>query len=1370
MERGALTESLSETLALFDESGEPRTTTELAAELDLGRRSTYDRLERLVDRGRLRTKKVGANARVWWRGRNEAGFAEPDWPLAAESLIDDVLDGVAVGIFVLDENFDVAWINETTERYFGLDRSNVIGRDKRTLVEDTIASAIEDGDAFADTVLATYDDNVDTEHFECHVEGDGERAERWLEHRSKPIESGAYAGGRVELYYDVTERVESERSHRADREEFESLVDAVDEYAIYTMDPDGTIRTWNPGIRRIKGYEAEEVVGERFSMFYTEPDREGRVPERNLAMAARNGSYEETGWRVRADGTRFWADVTITPIRTEDGDLEGFAKVTRDMTDYRERERQLRGERDFNRQILETAPASIFVLDGEGDVVVANDRFREQLGVTDPAAELSIGDLTIYDENGDFVPPAERPYRTVFETGETTTNWKCRVELPDGTDMWVRLNVAPISSDGTIDRAVVAAQDVTQMHRQERRLERQRDELEAELDDVFTRIDDAFYALDSELRFVHVNEEAEQLLGRSAEELVGRNVWNAFPAAADLQIKAEYERAMATQESVAFEVYFPPLTSWFEVNAYPSPDGLSVYFRDVTGRKERQQELKRYETIVETMQDGVYVVDEDGRFSQVNDAYTEMVGRPRAELLGSHVSSVIDDDSILERAQQLQAELERGERSEASLEAELVGADGDRIVGEATFALAETESGTERIGVVRDVTERRERERELERYETIVETISDGVYALDADERFVMANDAFLEMTGYDRAELMGRHASVVHSDAINETAANQASNVASDEQDGAVLEFELVTCDGETLPVESRFGPYQYSSEEYGRCGVVRDISARKEYERYLEDAKAQLEAATEAGAVGTFEWSIQDDVLVAGPSLAKTFGIDPAAAREGISIDRFMERIHPDDRERVERAIQEAIDERGSYEEEYRAEGADGEFRWVIARGEVECDEDGTPVTFPGALTDITQRKRAELELERQRERLAAVNNLNKVVRRITDAVIEQSTREEIERTVCERLAESDSYLFAWIGEVDGGSDTLQLRTEAGVEGYLDDVTITVDPDDERSQGPTGRALLTGEMQVTQNVQADERYDPWREDVEQYGFASSAAIPIVHDGTTYGVLNVYAERPNAFAGEEGEVMAQLGEIVGHAIAAAERKRALMSDELVEVDFHRDRILDTFGVEMDADHRISLDHSVPLGDDEFLVYGSVSEGAVDTLEAIAASLDHWDEVTVHATGDPRHFELRMSDPPVLSTVASLGGYVDGAALEDGALDLRVHLAPSVDVRQVIDAVTDTYPSAEMRRRRQITRPADDPQRLQRRLVSDLTDRQRATLEAAYHAGFFEWPRNASGEEVAESLGVASPTFHQHLRKAEGKVFDALLDPEEASG
>ncbi|HET9763885.1 MAG TPA: CHASE3 domain-containing protein, partial [Casimicrobiaceae bacterium] len=132
-------------------------------------------------------------------------------------------------------------------------------------------------------------------------------------------------------------RAESARSSSEQR--FRLLVDGVADHAIYTLDPKGNVADWNAGAERIKGYKAEDIVGHHFSRFYTAEDRQAGVPARALETALREGQYEAEGWRVRKDGSRFWASATISPLRDASGEEIGFAKITRDVT--RQREQQL---------------------------------------------------------------------------------------------------------------------------------------------------------------------------------------------------------------------------------------------------------------------------------------------------------------------------------------------------------------------------------------------------------------------------------------------------------------------------------------------------------------------------------------------------------------------------------------------------------------------------------------------------------------------------------------------------------------------------------------------------------------------------------------------------------------------------------------------------------------------------------------------------------------------------------------------------------------------------------------------------------------------------------------------------------------------
>jgi PAS domain S-box-containing protein len=125
-------------------------------------------------------------------------------------------------------------------------------------------------------------------------------------------------------------------------DQFRLLVASVRDYAIFMLDPAGHVRTWNAGAQAIKGYTEAQIVGQHFSVFYTQPDRDRRHPDHELEVASREGRFEEEGWRVRRDGETFWANVVITALRDDDGTLVGFAKVTRDLTERRAAQEALR--------------------------------------------------------------------------------------------------------------------------------------------------------------------------------------------------------------------------------------------------------------------------------------------------------------------------------------------------------------------------------------------------------------------------------------------------------------------------------------------------------------------------------------------------------------------------------------------------------------------------------------------------------------------------------------------------------------------------------------------------------------------------------------------------------------------------------------------------------------------------------------------------------------------------------------------------------------------------------------------------------------------------------------------------------------------
>ncbi|WP_049983438.1 HAMP domain-containing sensor histidine kinase [Halorubrum sp. BV1] len=180
-----------------------------------------------------------------------------------------------------------------------------------------------------------------------------------------------------------------------------------------------------------------------------------------------------------------------------------------------------------------------------------------------------------------------------------------------------------------------------------------------------------------------------------------------------------------------------------------------------------------------------------------------------------------------------------------------------------------------------------------------------------------------------------------------------------------------------------------------------------------------------------------------------------------------------------------------------------------------------------------------------KQQERRLNVETRILDTVREIHRGIVTAETQSSLEQHVCETLAESEPYLFAWIGNLNASTGEVVPRVAAGIgDEYLDSITINVD-DEATAHGPTAKAIRTGEPHGTQNIREDPEYEPWRDEAIEYGFQSSLAVPIVYQDTTYGVLNIYANRLNAFNDREQDTLAELGETFGHAIHTIHEEQA---------------------------------------------------------------------------------------------------------------------------------------------------------------------------------------------------------------------------------
>jgi PAS domain S-box-containing protein len=254
---------------------------------------------------------------------------------------------------------------------------------------------------------------------------------------------------------------------------FELLVNSVTDYAIYMLDADGYVATWNPGARRFKGYEAEEIIGRHFSTFFTEEDRAAGIPARALEAAAREGRFEAEGWRVRKDGTRFWVNAVLDPIRDESGELLGFAKITRDDTDKREAALALQeSERRFRTLVQGVKDYALYMLDPDGRVSNWNTGAETIKGYK---ADEIVGQhfSRFYTEEDRARGEPERALATAIAEGKYEKEaWRVR---KDGTRFWASIVLDPIHDEqGRLIGFAKITRDITERRRAAEELEEAR--------------------------------------------------------------------------------------------------------------------------------------------------------------------------------------------------------------------------------------------------------------------------------------------------------------------------------------------------------------------------------------------------------------------------------------------------------------------------------------------------------------------------------------------------------------------------------------------------------------------------------------------------------------------------------------------------------------------------------------------------------------------------------------------------------------------------------------------------------------------------------------------------------------------------------
>jgi PAS domain S-box-containing protein len=773
------------------------------------------------------------------------------------------------------------------------------------------------------------------------------------------------------------------------------------------------------------------------------------------------------------------------------------------------------------------------------------------------------------------VPPLEEQSR--FFTPESWAAINARVEkcrqegIPyeietetvsaNGTHGWqLARGEAVLDGKGSITGLRGIAVDITER----KRAEEERDEARRRVASILESISDGFFAFDRDFRHMYVNAHATKILGRSKEQMLGRNHWEVFPDARGTESEALLRRSMDQRITLEYENFYGG--RWFAAKTYPADDGgLSVYFRDITDRKEAEDAVRRSEAELKEAQRvarlGSWSMDvKTGSVTWSEELY-RMLGldpSPQAPSYAEH-RRLFTPESWGLLAAAVENTAQTGTPYE--LELEMVRPDGSTgwmlSRGEAVRDASGTITGLR--GIAQDITEQKraeaaQRESE-ERYRSVVAAMAEGIVIQDARGAIVACNQSAQTILGLTEDQVFGRTSIDSQWEAIHEDGSPFPGDthpamvtLRTGEPQSNVL-MGLPKPNGSTTWISINAQPIRDPGEQAPRAVVTSfsDVTERKRAEEALRKNQQLLKETEQMGNVGGWDIDTDTGLLIWTEEVYHIHEVDPEFCP---TVGSAIEFYAPASRPVIERAVERAIGHGEPFDLELEIVTAKGNPRTVHAIGKADPEHR----RVYGFFQDITERKRVEQALRKLNRALQTISECDEVL-------VKAENEPALLEKICRILVTTGGYRLAWVGyaDEDEARNVRPVARAGADDGYIDAARISW-ADNERGRGPTGKAIRHAAASVARRTSAQPDYDPWRAAAAQHGLQSSVALPLCLNSHPMGALTLYSSEVDAFDDEEIKLLSELAGDLSYGIRAlrtrAEHERAEKALQESEADF----------------------------------------------------------------------------------------------------------------------------------------------------------------------------------------------------------------------
>ncbi|MUV88959.1 PAS domain S-box protein [Halapricum sp. CBA1109] len=961
----------------------------------------------------------------------------------------------------------------------------------------------------------------------------------------------------------------------------------------------------------------------------------------------------------------------------------------------------------------------------------------------------------------------------------------------------VHRTVPVTDGSGRVTSAVGMTQDVTERTRRESELSRNREFLR-EIQHVAAI---GGWEVDDQSETLRLTDEVYRIYGLSPDQDLSLEDAIGFYHPDDREtVREAYERLLSAGESYDLELRIETADGdcrWIRTRGEPWTDddgtqiGARGTFQDVTDRRERERELRRKSRAIEAAPIGITISDpsrEDNPLIYANQQFHDRTGYSPEEAIGRNCRFLQGEDTDPETVARIRAAID----DERPVTAELRNytRDGSMFWNQLEVAPVWDADGEllNYVGFQRDVTEQVEYERALEesrnRYRTLVENFPNGAVALvDADLRYTTVGGTPVEEAEATPDELRGAHVAEVLPDELAEVVVPHYTAAL----DGAPSSFEETIGDRiyqfRIVPVRADDGSV------FAAMGVSQDVTEQRERARALEKRERilhQLHVASRESYPPTAEADVATFVV---EFLENAFGF------EYVSVSRFDEQdgvLRPQTRSlRVDDApgasgvvspgdspLWDAYRTGDSRLVDPAAAGASldlaadrilavpiGDFGLIVvgdtddeAFDDVDRELIEVVATNAEAVLQSLQREQARTELagklDEQEQALEQLRSIVETIRTLQRRIADSDSHDELEATVCDELLEADRVDFAWIGHPQTADTDLTATTWAGAgNAYLDAVL-----QDDAESLPARRAAADREPQRVSHIAEHVHEGDWAKEAMSAQFTAALSVPLVYDGVLYGVLSVYSRSDEGFDETYEELLDDVGSLVVTYSRILEQRYPGSNQEYTELVFDvADRTFPLQRLAAETDTEIRYDTVAETMDDAVRILVTVDEGDVGCVLDRARESPSVLDARRFGSGDGDQLSLTLERPFVAADIGKHGGELVGAVSDPTRTRLTVTLPRNVSTRPIFDALTTRFDDIEMAAQRQRSRRTETT-------TDDLTDRQLEVLNAAYHGGYYEMPRDVTGSDLAAAFDISGPAVSKHLRAAHRKVLTQFLD------